>query len=246
MTTKHIEACRDAVTMLRDRCIEARRDEDKRADAKWGLSRLLESEVTAALSPGKLGQLEHLKKLLDVAEGEQSPETISALQQALDAFLDAELGKFGERKGNSMSDENESMRCEACGHAQGEMGETDRQPETEYVRADEFTMAEEALGDHGEQDELEARRSVSEGDKHQKYDNDEARRLAQAQGISAYAARGEVAKRDGYKRYAKEGERLNRATESLRESLRAARSERSVVLPRNHTHADAVVASLQW
>jgi hypothetical protein len=123
MTNTQRHACREAVKLLRDRCKET--DALQHDDVKYGLRKLLESEtVTAALSPGRLGQLEDLKRKLDISEATaHDPQTIKDLQGALGAFLDEELSNEQE-EGNHMArrdeeesyDEEAGQQCSACGH----------------------------------------------------------------------------------------------------------------------------------
>lgn len=280
---------RVALRMLSKRCREAIQDSAKREDVSWGLTQLLESDTaTAAFSPGRLGQLEHLKQRLDVAEAEHSPETIAELAAALRAFLDEELGKFGEKKGTSMTDNNESWECEACGALNESLPEGyprpedgpeamarwqqahsthwNQEPETSYfdagikrgadlarkTAATAYELPNDEFVQEADMTDEQAAQTAAHFDEYNRYAKEgEANR---ASGLSAYAKRRQASEMDEppHSKYLV-GESNKRKHESMREGmrnfnrqLRASLRERVVILPRHHSHAQAVVESLRW
>ena len=122
------------------------------ADVKYGLKTLLESDLT--LPPGRKGQLEDLKQKLELAEVEHSPETITALQQALTAFLDEELANETTPEGGDMATETDAGAEDLSAKA----------------AADEYKMYDDEAGEELEEAKRsEARQRAAEADGFAKY-----------------------------------------------------------------------------
>lgn len=121
------------------------------ADVKYGLTTLLETD-TVALPPGRRGQLEDLKQKLELAEAEHSPETITALQQALNAFLDEELAEEIEPEGGDMAGQEAGADLSAT------------------AAADEYKLYDDEAGEELEEAKRsEARKHAAEADGFAKY-----------------------------------------------------------------------------
>ena len=134
---------RDALRLLLARCVEATAaDGGSRnlieTDVRWACEHLAnrlreatdpeEPTFDYTLPPARTGVLQHLQQLVDQMHGEHDAISVANLTDALKAFLDDEIGPYGEEEENGMrgrqdepdGEARRGWRCEACGHYQGD------------------------------------------------------------------------------------------------------------------------------